>query len=148
MVKTISTNHPRIKYGQQCKDESLETLVTGKAEETIAGLGYTAEMYNVAWNDLVRNFGKPQMVMNAQLKRIYPFSPMKPYDGAALIKFARIVSSCVNVLTQLNYVGDLKSDGVLDSATRKLTSFQGHKNEVAHSCEANEPISTWTRCVQ
>ena len=81
------------------KMNHLKTMVTGKAKEAIAGLGYTAEMYNVAWNVLVRNFGKPQMVVNAQLKRIYSFPPMKPYDGAALIKFARIVSSCVNVLT-------------------------------------------------
>ena len=102
------------------KMNHLKTMVTGKAKEAIAGLGYTAEMYNVAWNVLVRNFGKPQMVVNAQLKRIYSFPPMKPYDGAALIKFARIVSSCVNVLTQFNYVGDLNS-GVQGSATRKLT---------------------------
>ena len=103
------------------KMNHLKTMVTGKAKEAIAGLGYTAEMYNVAWNVLVRNFGKPQIVVNAQLKRIYSFPPMKPYDGAALIKFARIVSSCVNVLTQFNYVGDLNSEGVLGSATRKLT---------------------------
>ena len=103
------------------KMNHLKTMVTGKTKEAIAGLGYTAEMYNVAWNLLVRNFGKPQMVVNAQLKRIYSFPPMKPYDGAALIKFARIVSSCVNVLTQFNYVGDLNSEGVLGSATRKLT---------------------------
>ena len=99
----------------------LKTMVTGKAKEAIAGLGYTAETYNVAWNVLVRNFGKPQMVANAQVKRIYSFPPMKPYDGALLIKCARIVLSCVNVLTQFNYVGDLKSEGVLGSATRKLT---------------------------
>ena len=99
----------------------LKTMITGKAKEVIAGLGYTAEMYNVAWNILVRNFGKPQMVVNAKLKRIYSFPPMKPYDAAALIKFARIVSSCVNVLTQFNYVGDLNSEGFLGSATRKLT---------------------------
>ena len=103
------------------KMNHLKTKVTGKAKEAIAGLGYTAEMYNVAWNVLVRNFGKPQMVVNAELKRIYSFPPMKPYDGAALIKFARIVSSCVNILTQFNYVGDLNSEGVLGSATRKLT---------------------------
>ena len=103
------------------KMNHLKTMVTGKTKEAIAGLGYTAEMYNVAWNVLVRNFGKPQMVVNAQLKRIYSFPPMKPYDGAALIKFARIVSSCVNVLTQFNYVGDLNSERVLGSATRKLT---------------------------
>ena len=103
------------------KMNHLKTMVTGKAKEAIAGLGYTAEMYNVAWKVLVQNFGKPQMVVNAQLKRIYSFPPMKPYDGAALIKFARIVSSCVNVLTQFNYVGDINSEGVLGSATRKLT---------------------------
>ena len=104
------------------KMNHLKTMVTGKVgKEAIAGLGYTAEMYNVAWNVLVRNFGKPQMVVNAQLKRIYSFPPMKTYDGAALIKFARIVPSCVNVLTQFNYVGDINSEGVLGSATRKLT---------------------------
>ena len=103
------------------KMNHLKTMVTGKAKEAIAGLGYTAKRYNVAWNVLVRNFGKPQMVVNAQLKRIYSFPPMKPYDGTALIKFARIVSSCVNVLTQFNYVGDLNSEGVLGSVTRKLT---------------------------
>ena len=70
---------------------------------------------------LVRNFGKPQMVVNAQLNRIYSFIPMKPNDGAALIKYARTVSSCVNVRTQFIYVGDLNSEGVLGSATRKLT---------------------------
>ena len=91
------------------KMNHLKTMVTDKAKEAIAGLGYTAETYNVAWNVLVRNFGTPQMVVNAQLKRIYSFPPMKPYDGAALIKFARIVSSCVNVLTQFKYVRDLNS---------------------------------------
>ena len=55
------------------KMNHLKTMVTGKAKEAIAGLGYTAEMYNVAWNVLVRNFEKPQMVVNAQLKRIYSF---------------------------------------------------------------------------
>ena len=46
---------------------------------------------------------------------------MKPNDGPALTKFARIVSSCVNVLTQFNFLGDLNSEGVLGCATRKLT---------------------------
>ena len=64
------------------KMNHLKTMVTGKAKEAIAGLGYTAEMYNVAWNVLVQKFGKPQMVVNAQLKRIYSFPPMEPYDGA------------------------------------------------------------------
>ena len=77
-------------------------------------------MHNVAWNILVRNFGIPQMIVNAKL-RIYSFLLMEFYDGAALIKYARIVSSCVNVLAQFTYIGDLNSEGVLGSATRKLT---------------------------
>ena len=46
--------------------------------------------------------------------------PIKPFDSLALVKYSRIVSSCVQVLTQMNFVGDLKSEGVLNSATRKL----------------------------
>ena len=61
------------------------------------------------------------MVVNAQLKRIYSFPPMKPYDGTVFIKYARILSSYVNVLTQFNNIGDINSGGVLGSATRKLT---------------------------
>ena len=62
-----------------------KTMVTGKAKEAKAGLGYTAEMaYNVAWNILVQNFGKPQTVVNAQLKRFYSFPPTKPDDGASM----------------------------------------------------------------
>ena len=91
-----------------------------RPQEAIAGLGYTAEMYNVAWNVLVRNFAKLQLVVSAQLKTTYSFLPEKPYDGASLIKYARIVSSCVKLLTHFNYVGDLNSEGILGSATRKL----------------------------
>ena len=93
--------------GDSVKMNHRKTLVTSEAKEAIAGLGYTAEMYNVAWNVLVRKLGKPRKVENAQLKRIYSLPPMNYYDGAALIKYARVVSSCVNVLTQFNYVGDL-----------------------------------------
>ena len=38
------------------KMNHLKTKVTGKDKEAIAGLGYTAEMYDVAWKVLVRNF--------------------------------------------------------------------------------------------
>ena len=46
---------------------------------------------------------------------------MKLYEGATLIMYARVVSSCVNVLTQFNFVEYSSSKGVLGSATRKLT---------------------------
>ena len=88
------------------KMNHLKTLVTGKAKEVIAGLGYTGDMYDIAWNTLVAHFGRTQVVVNAQLRRIYTFPPVKAYDYVALVKYSRIVSSCVQVLTQMNYVGD------------------------------------------
>ena len=103
------------------KMNHLKTMVTGTRKRPLLVRGTIAEMYIVAWNVRFRNFGKPQVAVNAQLKQIYSFPLMKPYDGAALNKFARVVSSCVNVLTQFNYVGDLNLEGVLGSATRKIT---------------------------
>ena len=47
------------------KMNHLKTLVTGKAKEVIAGLGYTGDMYDIAWNTLVAHFGRPQVVVNA-----------------------------------------------------------------------------------
>ena len=96
---------------ESVKMKNLKTMVTGKAKEAVAGLVYTAGLYNVAWNVLVRNFVTPQMVVYAQLKQIYSFPPMKPYDSAALIMFAKKVSSCVNIFTHFNYVGDLNYEG-------------------------------------
>ena len=98
----------------------LKTLVTGKAKEVIAELGYTGDMYDVAWSTLVAHFGRPQVVVNARLRRIYTFPPVKAYDSVALVKNSKIVSSCVQILTQMNSVGDMQSEGVLSSATRKL----------------------------
>ena len=60
------------------------------------------------------------MVFNAQLRQTYTFPPVNAYDSVALVKYSRTVSSCVQDLTQMNYVGDLHSEGVLSSATRKL----------------------------
>ena len=57
------------------KMNHLKTLVTGEAKEVIPGLGYTGDMYDVAWNTLVAHFGRPQVVVNAQLRLIYTFPP-------------------------------------------------------------------------
>ena len=92
-----------------------KTMVTTKSKVVIAGLGYTAEMCNVAWNVLVRKFGKPQMAKGCKCpnEENFSFVPMKRHDRTALINYARLVSSCVNVLTQFNYVGDISSEEVL-----------------------------------
>ena len=102
-------------------------------------------MHKVACNVLVYNFEKPQMVVNAQLKRIYSFQLMKLSDVAALIKYAKIMLSCVNDLAQFNYVAHLTSEKVLDSAARKVkvdmkTQRLTYVNQM-NLCQPGFPVS-------
>ena len=63
----------------------LKSLYTGKAKKSIAGVGYTGEVYDTNWIALVAHFGRPQMVVNTQLRRIYTIPPVKAYESVALV---------------------------------------------------------------
>ena len=97
----------------------LKTLVTGKAKAAIE-VDYKWTMYRVAWQTLARNFGRRELVVNAQLKKINSDPFIQPHDPSAVIKFSQNVSGCVNVLTQFGYENDLTSKSVLKGAVRKL----------------------------
>ena len=98
----------------------LKTLVKGKAKSAIAGLGYSGSMYTSAWNALVTNFGRPQTIVNAQMKLIHTSPFIRSHDSAAIIKCAQLITTCVIVLKQFGFDGDLYSESVLNSALRKL----------------------------
>ena len=98
----------------------LKTLVKGKAKAAIAGLGYSGSMYTAAWNALVTNFGRPQTIVNAQMKLIHTSPFIKSHDSAAIIKYAQLITTCLNVLKQYGFDGDLYFESVLNSALRKL----------------------------
>ena len=66
----------------------LKTLVKGKAKAATAGLGYSGSMYIAAWNALVTNFGRPQTIVNAQMKVIHTSPFIKSHDSAAIVKYA------------------------------------------------------------
>ena len=102
------------------KMSHLKTLVKGKAKAAIAGLAYAGALYHTAWDTLVRNFGRPQTVVNAQMKLIHTYPFIKSHDSAAIIKYAQLITTCVSVLNQYGFTGDLSSESVLNSAVRKL----------------------------
>ena len=102
------------------KMSHLKILVKGKAKAAIVGLGYSGVMYSAAWNVLVTNFGRPQTIVNAQMKQIHLSPFIKSHDSAAIIKYAQLITTCVNVLKQFGFTGDLYSESVLNSALRKL----------------------------
>ena len=66
------------------KMSHLKTLLKGKAKAATAGLGYSGALYHTAWYTLVRNFGRPQTVVNAQMKLAHTYPFIKSHDSAAI----------------------------------------------------------------
>ena len=98
----------------------LKTLVKGKAKAAIGGLAYSGSMYTAAWNALVTNFGRPQTIVNAEMKLIHTSPIIKSHDSAAIIKHAESITTCINVLKQFGFDGDLYSESVLNSTLQNL----------------------------
>ena len=98
----------------------LKTLVKSEAKAAIAGLGYSGIMHSVAWNALVTIFGRPQTIVNAQMRQIHLSPFINSHESAAILKYAQLITTCVNVLKQFDFTGVFYSESVLNSALRKL----------------------------
>ena len=80
------------------KMSHLKTLLTGKAKSSISRMGYSGQLYGSAWSILERKFGRPHVIIDAQLESLRKASQLKPHDSTGLISFSVIVSNFVNVL--------------------------------------------------
>ena len=98
----------------------LKTLLTGKAKSAISGMGYSVEFYAQAWEPLGRNFGRPYLIVDAQLNILRKQQPIRIHDSMAIINYSKTISNLVNVLKQYNYEGDLRSSSTLQVAIEKL----------------------------
>ena len=116
----FSATFPNAPIDDNAKRGHLKTLVKGKAKAAIAGLGYSGSMYTAAWIALVTKFGRPQTAVNAQMKLIHSSPFIKAHVYAAIINYAKLMTTCVNVLKQFGFDGDLYSESVLNSALRRL----------------------------
>ena len=74
LFKAVIHNAP---IDDNAKLSHLKTLLKGKVKAAIAGLGYSGALYHTAWDTLVRDFGRPQAVVNAQMKLIHMYSFIK-----------------------------------------------------------------------
>ena len=102
------------------KMSHLKTLLTGKAKSAISGMGYSGQLYGAAWSILERKFGRPHVIIDAQLESLRKASQVKPHDSTGLISFSVIVSNFVNVLKEYKQIGDLQSSSTLCMAVDKL----------------------------
>ena len=102
------------------KMSHLKTLLTGKAKSAISGMGYSGEFYAQAWELLGRKFGRPYLIVDAQLNILRKQQPIRMHDSTAIINYSITISNLVSVLKQCNYEGNLRSSSTLQVATEKL----------------------------
>ena len=102
------------------KMSHLKTLLTGKAKSAISGMGYSGEFYAQAWELLGRKFGRPYLIVDAQLNMLRKQQLFRMHDSTAIINYSITISNLVNVLKQYNYEGDLQSSSTLQVAIEKL----------------------------
>ena len=66
----------------------LKTLLKGKAGSAISGISYSGQFYGAAWSILDRKFGRPHVIIDAQLESLRKESQVKPHDSTGLISFS------------------------------------------------------------
>ena len=98
----------------------LKTLLTAKAKSAISGMGYSGEFYAQAWELLGRKFGRPYLIVDAQLNILRKQQPIRMHDSTAIINYSITISNLVNVLKQYKYEGDLRSSSTLQVAIENL----------------------------
>ena len=86
------------------KMSHLKTLLTSKTRAAISGMGSSGQFYGAAWSILERKFGRPHVIIVAQLESLRKASQVKPHDSTSLISFSNIVSNFVNVLKETENV--------------------------------------------
>ena len=59
----------------------LKALLTGKAMSAISGMGFSGQFYGAAWSILERKFGRPNVIIDAQLENVRKASQVKPHDS-------------------------------------------------------------------
>ena len=97
----------------------LKTL-TGPAQRTLAGMGYSGVMYNTAWKTLERKCGHSHLIIGSKSTKIQNHPQLRPYDSANFVIFVDTVGNFVNVLQQFGYSNDLFSSSNLDMIVNKL----------------------------
>ena len=83
------------------KMQYLKTSLTGQAEAAISGMGFGSQSYYHAWDILCEKYGRSDVIVIAQFKKIHTHPPIRHDDSTIIVKFANVVTSLVNTLTQL-----------------------------------------------
>ena len=97
-----------------------KTLITGKAEARRDGMGYCGHIHHVVWQTLEHDFGRAELIVTAQLRKIHAYASIKPHVSGEIVKYSHIVSACLNILSHYSYENKIASEPVMNSVLRKL----------------------------
>ena len=80
-----------------------------------------SQSYYHAWDIICEKYGRSDVIVNAQFKKIKLHPPICHENSTSFVKFANMVTNLVNTLTQPGYTSDLETKAGLSSASRKLS---------------------------
>ena len=80
----VATVHNRAIADSE-KMSHLKTLLTGKARAARASMGYSGDLYGEAWTLLERRFGRPYLIVEAQLNTLRNQQAIRMHDSKALV---------------------------------------------------------------
>ena len=103
------------------KMQYLKASLTGQAKAAIKVLGFSSQSNYYDWDIFFEKYGRSDVIVNAQFKKIHTHPPVRYDDSTSIVKFVSVVTNVVNTLTQLGYTSDLESEGGLSATTRKLS---------------------------
>ena len=63
----------------------LKIRFIGQAKAAISGLGFSSQSYNQAWDVLCKKFGRPRVIVEPQLKKIYTHPPVRHDDSSCIV---------------------------------------------------------------
>ena len=126
------------------KMSHLKILLTGKAKSAISGMGYSGEFfYAQAWEFLGWKFGRPYLIVDAQLNILRKQQPIRMHDSTAIFNYSITFNNLINVLKQYIYEGDLRSSSILQLAIEKLPpNFKEKWFFFVDDCQEDRPDLT------
>ena len=86
--------------------QCLKTSLTGQAKAAISGMGFSTQSYYHAWDILCEKYGRSDVIVNAQFKKIHSHPDVRHSDSTSTVKFANVVINLLNTLNQLGYTSD------------------------------------------
>ena len=78
----------------------LKTSLTGPTKAAVSGMGFSSQSYYHAWDILCEKYGRSDVKVNAQFKKIYNHPPIRHDNSTRIVKFANLVTNVVNTLSQ------------------------------------------------